>query len=145
MHSVCRIWNDKWECYTGLPESYVEDWFLEHYRELGFDQIEPTRNYPSLNTCDAGDYVGVRDSKRYVIELEAYSSAAFLHNIDRLRTFDYVICYYAYECNLPRFRDLGINIIVLTKQINELLDPINHRKSMWDVSEKEMEEALSRF
>jgi len=112
----------------GVSEDDVETWFKEHYKLLGFERIKPTEIYPHLNNCDAGDYFGWMDGDIKIIELEVFSSGAFLHSCDRLRAFNYVICYHAFDKNIITLSEMGINVIDLTEELNPMLDKKYFRK-----------------
>ena len=78
-------------------------WFKRHYELLGFEKIELVFR-PAKGRLKGiyGDYEGYRNGKKLLIELEAYSSALFLHSLDALEKFDVMICYHVFKQTLER-------------------------------------------
>lgn len=70
----------------GSPfESEIDEWFQEMYSALGFSKIEPPNG--------AGDYIGWKLGRKFVIELEQTTSQYFLHKKEIRDKMDIIICW----------------------------------------------------
>ena len=71
---------------TFWEETDLDVWFKTHYKQLGFEEILPSN-------VGYADYVGTKNGKRFVIELESALHCIASHTQQVLDKIDIIICY----------------------------------------------------
>jgi hypothetical protein len=103
-----------------MPEWEVNRFFIRFHKLLGFEKIRPSNG--------VGDYIGWRNGKPYIIELEGHSAAFWFHKPHIVAKIDYVICYRASSKDRQKLGSKLIEIRdyveFMTKEVAEIYEII---------------------